>query len=129
ADGSGQVTGVLDGFEGSPDDSSAWHPIPSSRVVLADPASVDVQVAGGRGTAEATPRYAGVAFTPNGAASAQVRSGASWGAWPVSCVRHQERLGTAEYWYSTGAATDRFKVAQPVRTAFAVGGATDPTDP
>ncbi|MDP9823077.1 hypothetical protein [Nocardioides massiliensis] len=126
ADGSGVVTASLAGYEGSPSDADVWNPIPPTSVVLAELPKVELSATGAEGSSgslRATPAYTGVTFEPGGAAAKQVRTG-TWGAWPRSFVRFQERLGTAEYWYSTGAATDRLKVAQPLAVTFTVGDET-----
>lgn len=132
ANGTGTLSGTLDGFEGSPSDPTLWRPIPATRVVLAELPDVEVTGGGAAGTpiqVTAAPAYAGVRYDAGADGTAQVRTGAGWGAWPASYVQYQARLGTAEYWYSTGAATDRFKAPRPVGASFSIDADTTPVDP
>jgi hypothetical protein len=124
ADGTGQLTGTASGYGTSMEDMTQWVPIAPEQIVLADLHGVTVDADG----FSVTPDYLGVEVE---AASAQSRTGASWGAFPQSYVDFQQKTGQTSYWYSSGGAADAKKVTQPLAVSWTAAG-TDPgsgTDP
>lgn len=113
--GVARLDGTLGGYASDRDDTSLWQSLPPTRARLAD-ASV-TSLSGARGFT-VTPRFAGVRYDAPAAAAAQNRTDSGWGAFPTSFVRFQERVGTAAYWYTSGASTDRFKAALPIAFSY-----------
>lgn len=110
-----RLDATLGGYATDRDDTSVWTRLPATTVRLADASLASLKHARGFTT---TPRYAGVRYEAPAGAVAQSRAGSGWGAFPASYVRFQERVGTAAYWYSSGAATDRFKTALPFAVSY-----------
>lgn len=115
AGGRGQVTGTAQGYGSSRDDVTTWTPVPARTVVLATLSGVDLRSARGFATA---PAYRGVGVTVPAGTPAQARSGSEWGAFPQSFVDFQQATGQASYWYSSGGARDRFKVASTLYVSY-----------
>ncbi|MBW9213774.1 hypothetical protein KV102_02875 [Mumia sp. zg.B53] len=113
--GTARLDGTLGGYASDREDASLWEPLAPKRVRLADARVPSLSNARGFST---TPRFAGVRYDPPAGAAAQNRSTPGWGAFPTSFVRFQERVGTAAYWYTSGAATDRFKAALPITVSY-----------
>ncbi len=122
-DGVGQVTAELGGFASSMEDLTAWGPVASERVVVADLGPVDLgpgqEEAGGF---TATPAYDGVQVT----GVPQVRP---YGSFPQSFVDFQRKTGTAAYWYSSGGSADPYKKASPMTVSWAGAEVTPPPTP
>lgn len=118
ADGHGQLTGTVSGFASSVEDTSVWAPVPPATVVLADLPKVDLSDDAGL---SADPAYLGVRIS----GLPQVTTGASWGAFPKTFVAFMDKLGTAAFWFSSGASTDAFKVPLPIT----VGWDGSPSEP
>ncbi len=119
------LRGTLGGWASSMDDASKWEPMRPAEVVLADldRSALDLPATGGL---TAAPAYAGVRYDAPADAAPQVRTGEAWGSWPRSFVDFQQRAGSASYWYSSGGATDAWKVATPLTVSWE---ASDPLDP
>ncbi|MFT3874079.1 MAG: hypothetical protein QM714_15790 [Nocardioides sp.] len=111
ADGHGQLTGTVSGFASSVEDTSIWAPVPPATVVLADLPKVDL---GDDTGLSADPAYLGVRIS----GLPQVTTGASWGAFPKTFVAFMDKLGTAAFWFSSGASTDAFKVPLPITVGW-----------
>jgi hypothetical protein len=107
ASGRGELTGTLSGYASSQEDPDVWAPLPPARVTLATLPQVDLASASGF---VATPAYAGVRV----GGVPQVTTGAGWGSFPQSFVDYHSRLGSAPFWFSSGASTDAFKAALPI---------------
>ncbi|WP_201300375.1 hypothetical protein, partial [Nocardioides sp. AX2bis] len=123
------LTGTLAGYASSRDDADQWGAVAPQEVVLATAPAADL--AAGTGFT-ATPDYRQVRYDAPGAAVDQVRTGSDWGSFPPSFVRYQQRVGSAAYWYSSGGAADRHKVALPLTVSYAAGDPVDvptPTGP
>ncbi|WP_370615969.1 hypothetical protein [Mumia sp. Pv 4-285] len=113
--GEARLDATLGGYASDRDDTTVWKPVSPTSVRLAN------APARGLGNARGftvTPRYAGVRYDAPTGAVAQSRSATGWGAFPTSFIRFQERVGTAPYWYSSGASTDRFKAALPITFSY-----------
>ncbi|GAA5148213.1 hypothetical protein GCM10023340_21790 [Nocardioides marinquilinus] len=119
ADGAGTVTATVGGYATSQADPDAWEALPEVEVTVATFSGVTV----GPGGFTATPDYAGVTYDGPSGSTAQVRTGATWGAFPTDFVDVQQDLGQGPYWYSTGSSADVRKPANP----FTVTYATVPT--
>lgn len=111
ADGTGTLTGSVSGYASSRDDPTQRVEVPAREVVLADLPSVDLDDPAGF---TATPAYRGVRVTGTG----QRTDVPDAGSFPQSFVTMMEELGTGPFWYSSGAATDPFKVALPLTVAY-----------
>lgn len=113
--GRGQLTATVSGFASSQADQSIWQAVPARHVVLADLPKVDVTDS----SFTVQPAYEGVR-SPVGQ---QLTTEAGWGAFPPSLVEFTDRIGTGEFWYSTGGVSDRTKTPLPVTVV--VSGADD----
>ncbi|WP_167005296.1 hypothetical protein [Mumia sp. ZJ430] len=113
--GVARLDGTLGGYASDRNDTSVWKPLSPTSARLAD-ASVR-SLSNARGFT-VTPRFTGVRYEAPGGAVAQNRDASGWGAFPTSFVRFQEKVGTASYWYSSGASTDRFKSALPITFSY-----------
>lgn len=122
ADGRGTLTARLSGFASSIDDPTKWEPVAGRQVTVATLPSV--QLSGDRGFV-ARPAYRGVRVT----GVPQVLDGPDAGAFPQSYIDFMDRLGTAAFWYSSGAATDPFKVALPVTVSYDAARTVTPPTP
>lgn len=111
ADGRGTLTATVQGYASSVDDPEIWEPVEAATVTLADLPEVDLSDERGL---TATPAYLGVRVSGLG----QVTGDRYSGSFPQSFVDYMDRLGTAPFWLSSGAATDPFKVALPVSVGF-----------
>lgn len=110
ADGHGTLTATVQGFASSVDDPNTWEPVEATTVTLADLPDVDLSEDG----LTVTPSYLGVRVDGVG----QVTGDRWTGSFPQSFVDYMDRLGTAAFWLSSGAATDPYKVALPVSVGF-----------
>ncbi|WP_182525786.1 hypothetical protein [Nocardioides dongkuii] len=113
ADGRGTLTATVRGYASSIDDPGSWAPVPAASVTLADLPDVDLGDGSATGVI-AQPAYLGVTSDVAG----QVTDSEWAGAFPRSFVAYQDRLGTAPFWFSTGSATDRFKVPLPLSVSY-----------
>lgn len=111
ADGRGTLTATVQGYASSVEDPEIWEPVEPATVTLAD--LPDVDLSGDRGLT-AIPAYRGVKVDGLG----QVTGDRYSGSFPQSFVDYMDRLGTAPFWLSSGAATDPFKVALPLSVGF-----------
>lgn len=111
ADGHGTLTATVQGFASSVDDPDTWAPVEPASVTLAELPDVDLSDADGLTT---TPAYLGVRVDGLG----QVTGDRWTGSFPQDFVDYMDRLGTAPFWLSSGAATDPFKVALPLSVGF-----------
>lgn len=114
ANGTGRVTATVGGYASSVADPTQWAPVPSRQVTVAELPQVDLSDERGF---VAEPAYRGVPVT----GVPQRTDGPDWGAFPQSFVDYMDRLGTAAFWYSSGAATDPFKVPLPVTVSYDAG--------
>jgi len=122
---SATVTATASGFASSMDDQSTWLPLPPTRITLAELDGVgSPQLAAAQGFT-ATPRYLHVAHTPADG-SQQVRTGAFWGAFPASFLAFVEKAGSGAYWYSSGGASDAYKVPKPLSISWDAKTAIQP---
>lgn len=112
AAGNGKLTATGTGFGASMEDPTKWGAIAPTQITLATFANGELTADG----FQATPAYRGVEVTLG--SGAQSRTGADWGAFPQDFVDFQMVTGQASYWYSSGAARDGAKVANPVRVSF-----------
>ncbi|MBC9733627.1 hypothetical protein [Nocardioides marmotae] len=120
ADGRGTLSATLTGYASSLEDPGAWAPVAPVTVTLADLPEVDLGADG----LSAEPAYRGVRVDGLG----QV-TGEQWsGSFPADFVAYMDRLGTAAFWFSSGSATDPFKVPLPLSVSYAAGG-SDPAPP
>ncbi len=111
ADGRGTLTATVQGYASSVDDPDTWEPVEAVTMTLADLPEVDLSDERGL---TATPDYLGVRVDGLG----QVTGDRWTGSFPQSFVDYMDRLGTAAFWLSSGAATDPFKVALPLSVGF-----------
>lgn len=117
AGGRGTVTAQLSGFASSQDNPDVWEPVPAVRVRVADLTGVRL---GAKGFT-AKPAYAGVKLT------GYPQRGP--GAFPQPMVDFMDRLGTAAFWYASGAQVDPFKVATELTTSYDASDEVEPPDP
>ena len=108
--GVGRLTARLGGFASSQADPTSWAPVPARRVTVADLPAIDLGDARGL---VAEPAYAGVEVS-----GVPQSTGPSAGSFPASFVRYMDLLGTAAFWYSSGASTDAFKVPLPLSVSY-----------
>ncbi len=122
---SATLRATLSGYSSSMDDLSQWRPVPDRDVVLADlpRASLSLKSAGGFSV---TPAYLKVTHDAPANGVSQVRSGASWGAFPPTFLQFMNTVGSAAYWYSSGGSADAYKVARPLTISYS---ASDPVRP
>lgn len=120
AGGVGTLTATVSGFASSVSDPTSWAPVAPRTVTVADLIDVDLTAPDGF---VATPTYRGVQVT----GVPQVLGGADAGSFPQTWVDMMDDLGTAAFWYSSGASTDAFKV--PLALTVAYDAATPVVDP
>jgi hypothetical protein len=121
--GTARLTATARGYASDMNDPSKWQPIAPVTVTLAELAAPDL--ASARGFTSAA-RYLKVRYSPPAGGTSQVRTGTHWGAFPASLLGFLEKVGMAPYWYSSGGATDAFKVAAPLTVSW---DATTPIGP
>ncbi|GAB2620379.1 hypothetical protein [Pseudactinotalea suaedae] len=126
ADGTVELTVTAGGYQASMEDPSIWVPIEPTEITFATLTGVDVTEHG----FEHTPDYLGVEVEAPAGTSTQVRTGATWGAFPQDFVTFQGQTGQSSYWYSSGGSVDARKVANPMSVAWVLGeDGEEPTDP
>ena len=126
---SARITATGSGYASSMEDLTRWQPVPATTVTLADLDGVGTDdLAAEKGFTAAT-RYLGVRYDAPGGGTAQVRTGATWGAVPASLLAFLEKVGMASYWYSSGGSGDRFKVTKPVTVSWDARTAIEPEPP
>ncbi|KAA1422410.1 hypothetical protein FE697_014780 [Mumia zhuanghuii] len=113
--GTARLDATLGGYATAREDTSVWKALTPTKVRLADAAVKSLSSARGF---TVTPRFAGVRYDAPASAVAQNRAVSGWGAFPTSFLRFQEKVGTASYWYTSGASTDRFKAALPITVSY-----------
>ncbi|MGH1563453.1 hypothetical protein [Mumia sp. DW29H23] len=113
--GSARIDATLGGYATDRENTSVWKALAPTKVRLADAAVKSLSNARGF---TVTPRFAGVRYDAPAGAVAQQRGVSGWGAFPTSFLRFQEKVGTASYWYTSGASTDRFKAALPITFSY-----------
>lgn len=124
-----RITAVGSGFASSMVDPTRWSPVPPSPVTLVELDGVGVeQLAAAQGFTAPT-RYLGVRYDAPAGATAQVRTGSSWGAAPRSLLGFLEKVGMASYWYSSGGSGDRFKPTKPVTISWDARTPIEPETP
>lgn len=121
ADGTGQVTATFSGYGASMENPGVWVELEPVEGVLANLTGVDVTETG----LTVTPNYLGVTVN-TGTGTAQLTSGANWGAFPQSFVDFQFLTGQSSYWYSSGGSRDAAKPTTPLTIAYTI---TDEPDP
>jgi len=112
--GVGSVTATLSGYGSDMNEPDVFVTLPATEVTLADLSGVDVTDTG----IEVTPDYLGVTANLPETATPQSTTGNSWGAFPESMIGFQLLTGQSSYWYSSGGATDAFKVALPISIGY-----------
>lgn len=115
SNGTATLAATLSGYASSQTDTTQWVPVAPRKVNLAKLGKVDLS--GARGFT-ATPAYRGVKVNVPSSATAQVRTGSSWGSFPQSFVDYQNAAGSGSYWYSSGGASDAHKIALPVSISY-----------
>jgi hypothetical protein len=111
ADGVGTLTATVSGFGSSLSDPDSWVPVAPRTVTFADLPAVDLDDEAGF---VAEPAYRGVQVT----GVPQNTTGTDAGSFPQSWIDMMDDLGTAAFWYSSGGATDPFKVALPMTVGY-----------
>ncbi|WP_205475299.1 hypothetical protein [Nocardioides sp. SYSU D00038] len=125
--GAAVLRGTVAGFA-DPADAPRTR-VPADEVVLANLPRDQFRLPTGGGFSTA-PRYGRVTFAdPAPGVRRQVRKGQGWGAFPLSFVRHQVPLRTADDWYSSGDSLDAAKVAGPVTISYDADKPVDPPPP
>jgi len=124
--GAARLTAEVGGYASSMEDQSVWRRVPSQRVTLADLPRPDLGSSRGF---TVTPRYRGVTHQAPADGTAQLRSGADWGAFPASFLRYLGRLGSASYWYSSGGSADPHKVPTPLSVSYRADRPVTPPTP
>lgn len=128
AKGTAAITATASGFASSMEDMTKWSPVPSTPITLVELDGVGAaQLAAEKGFTGVA-KYLKVPHKPADG-SQQSTSGDSWGAFPASFLRFLEKTGSAAYWYSSGGATDAFKVAKPVLVSWDAKTAITPEKP
>ena len=126
ADGAGALTAEVSGYASSQADPDVWEPVAPERVTVADLPDVEVDALTD-GSLDAglswRPAYLGVRVS----GVPQQRDGEHAGSFPQSFVDVMDRLGTAAFWYSSGGATDAFKVAAPLTLSTGEDDVVGPT--
>lgn len=108
--GAGELRATLGGFASDRDTMSSWEPVPSVKADIATLAKVKL---GERGFS-ATPAYERVVAK---GFSDQVTNG-PWGAFPQQMLDFLKPLEIAQFWYSTGLATDDTKLPLPLTVSY-----------
>jgi hypothetical protein len=115
ADGTGTVTATLGGYGTSMDDPEKFESLtPVPGVTIATLTNVAVDADG----FTVTPDYPGVTVTTDPSITAQVTTGANFGAFPQSFVDFQVQTGQGPYWYSSGGSADSRKPAAPLSVSY-----------
>lgn len=117
ANGTGTLTGTLQGIGSDIDDQTQQTPIgPVNNVTLAEFTGLN----GGTTGFTSTPKFLGVT-APSGLATPQIPAGLSspawWGSYPASYVNFMEQMGLGSFWYSSGSRDDS-KPSLPVSVAY-----------
>lgn len=126
---SARITATGSGYASSMEDLTKWQPVPATTVTLADLEGVGTDDLSAEKGFTAVTKYLGVRYDAPAGRTAQVRSGAAWGAVPASLLAFLERVGMASYWYSSGGSGDRFKVTKPVTVSWDSRTAIEPGPP
>ena len=114
AAGNGRLTGTASGYGADMNDTSKWDALSPREIVLAEVRGAGIGAGDGFAV---TPQYLGISTDTHGG-PAQVRSGASWGAFPQSFVDFQQLTGQHSYWYSSGGSADAKKPALPLYVSY-----------
>lgn len=126
---SARITATGSGWASSMEELTKWQPVPATTVTLAELDGVGTDdLAAEKGFTAAT-KYLGVRYDAPAGGTAQVRTGAAWGAVPTSLLAFLETVGMASYWYSSGGSGDRFKVTKPVTVSWDAKTAIEPEPP
>lgn len=126
---SARITATGSGYASSMEDLTKWQAVPATTVTLAELDGVDTDdLAAEKGFTAAT-KYLGVRYDAPPGGTAQVRTGATWGAVPASLLAFLEKVGMASYWYSSGGSGDRFKVTKPVTVSWDARTPLEPEPP
>lgn len=126
---SARITATGSGYASSMEDLTKWQAVPATTVTLADLDGVGTDDLAAEKGFTADTRYLGVRYDAPTSGTAQVRTGAAWGAVPASLLAFLEKVGMAAYWYSSGGSGDRFKVTKPVSVSWDAKQAIEPEPP
>lgn len=126
---SARITATGSGYASSMEDLTKWQAVPATTVTLADLDGVGTDDLAAEKGFTADTRYLGVRYDAPTGGTAQVRTGAAWGAVPASLLAFLEKVGMAAYWYSSGGSGDRFKVTKPVSVSWDATQAIEPEPP
>lgn len=126
---SARITATGSGYASSMEDLTKWSPVPATPIRLADLEGVGAEdLAAAKGFSAPT-KYLGVTYDAPAGGTAQVRTGAQWGAVPRGLLSFLERVGMASYWYSSGGSGDRFKPTKPVTVSWDAKSPIEPEAP
>lgn len=124
--GTARITATASGYASSMDDLTKWSAVAPRQVTLAELTAADLSRERGFTSPAA---YLGVRYDAPAGAARQVRTGDHWGAFPASMLAFLEKVGMSSYWYSSGGAADRAKVAHPVSISWDAAQALEPEVP
>ncbi len=126
---SARITATGSGWASSMEDLTKWQAVAPTTLTLAELEGVGADdLAAEKGFTAGT-KYLGVRYDAPAGGTAQVRTGAAWGAMPASLLAFLEKVGMASYWYSSGGSGDRFKVTKPVTVSWDARTAIEPEPP
>lgn len=114
ANGTGHLTATLSGYGSDMADMTVWKKLTPQKVRLANLEGVEL----GKYGLETTPKYKQVEITAPANSGEQVRTGDDWGSFPQAFVNFQAKVGTAQYWYSSGGAADVRKPTNPLSVSW-----------
>ena len=123
-DGVGTLSATISGYASSRTDMSTWQHVAPRTVTVAELS--DVTLSDQRGFS-ATPAYLGAPGSD--ALCPPTIPARECGSFPASWVDTMEEFGTASYWYTSGAAADRFKVPLPITIAYDDAAPVDAPSP
>ncbi|MEN0128550.1 MAG: hypothetical protein AAGC49_03865 [Brevundimonas sp.] len=112
-DGVGTLTATGSGYATSREDASVWSRVEPRPITLATFERLDLGIAG----FTVAPDYVGVAAGVDQPART-AENAEFWGSFPRDFVAFQQLTGQSSYWYTSGGARDRFKVALPVTVSY-----------
>lgn len=119
-DGKGKLTATLSGYGTDMDDMSKWVELTPQTITLAN--FTDSKAVMTSQGLTALPDYLGVTIDSSGGRNNQPpytpRDAHMWGSFPQDFVDFQVDTGQSSYWYYSGGAQDRFKVALPVYVSY-----------
>jgi hypothetical protein len=115
AAGEGELSATLIGCTANrtSGECEPFAPVPDAQVATFSGVEVN-----SLGEISIDPEYEGVEVDTTGAATAQNRTVAGWGAWPQSMVSFQIQTGLSSFFYSSGSSADAEKVPLPFTVEF-----------